>query len=70
MLWKTSFLSVNPAGWHSGVLWDWRGHYGGKHGWDIIECYVELHKGNKYDVEAARENAPGEQRMPGEVNVT
>ncbi len=33
------------------------------------ECYIELHKGNKYDVEASQGNTLGEQRMPGEVNV-
>lgn len=32
--------------------------------------YLELHEGNRYDVEASRGNALGEQHMPGEVNVT
>ena len=34
------------------------------------ESYFELHEGNKYDVEASQENTLGEQRAPGEVNVT
>ena len=28
------------------------------------ECYIELHKGNKYDVEASQGNTLGEKRMP------
>ena len=34
------------------------------------ECYLELHEGNKCDVEASQESALGAQCMPGEFNIT
>lgn len=34
------------------------------------ESYIELHEGQKYDVEASREDTYLEQHIPGEVNVT